>query len=450
MLSKFDLTAQLFTMNDTCNVTLETLTTLPCGRHPGWLEQANHRGKFDIIWTCTFTIFISTYTILCLNIPAPDDTWWTVTRRRLMWMGLGIMGPEIVLTYAAGQWSRAHYSLDAFHATGYGKWTLRHAFFADIGGFQLCISGRPPFPVNAKQLHWLIINGHVEYPSIITQEIRDRSKQDSVAKIITGFQISFLIIQLIGRAAQHLSIIALELNALGIVVCSLMTSYAWLRKPVDIVSAVPMTTQSKIENITAGASWKNTPLDFVDENGPGWAMNVQPFMGMPSIPPERPIKRIPNDRFPMDAYGKQEYLLCIATIIFAAVHVAGWNYSFPSATERILWRVSSMLLFSVTVAFWILETMASWKRLGRWKLLYLSVFHRDRIEEFKLKRAMAEPEVKGPSQLPLPWEFWSILPLALVYGMARCYLILEGALELRSAPADVFLTVEWTQFWPHA
>lgn len=436
-------------MSNTCNITLETLTSLPCGRHHGWIEQANHRGTFDIVWSCLFTVFISTYTILCLNVPAPNDTWWAVARRRLMWMGLGIMGPEIVLTYAAGQWSRAHHSLEAFRASGYTGWTLRHAFFADMGGFQLCAPGSPPFPINAKQLHWLVVNRHVDYPSITAEQIRDRSKQDSVAKVVTGFQISFLIIQLIGRAAQHLSITALELNALGIVVCSLMTSYAWLHKPVDIAAAVPICTSSKMEDITGCATWKNTPLDSVDENGPGWAMNIQPFMGMPVIHPERPIKRIPNDRFPMDAYGNQEYLLCLATIIFAAVHVAGWNYSFPSTTERVLWRTSSMLLFTVTVAFWILETMASWKRLGRWKLLYLSVFRRDRVDEFKHTRAAAVPEIQEPSQLPLPWEFWSILPLALLYGTARCYLIAEGFLELRSAPADAFATVDWTNFWPH-
>ncbi|OTA55990.1 hypothetical protein K449DRAFT_387755 [Hypoxylon sp. EC38] len=53
-------------------------------------------------------------------------------------------------------------------------------------------------------------------------------------------------------------------------------------------------TQVNITAIAGVTSWRNTPLDFIDENGPGWSMNVQPFMGMPVIPPDRPIRRIPN------------------------------------------------------------------------------------------------------------------------------------------------------------
>lgn len=55
-----------------------------------------------------------------------------------------------------------------------------------------------------------------------------------------------------------------------------------------------------------GRAWTTTPLDFVDANGPGWAMKVQPFMGMPVLPRERPL---PN------AYKVQEYLLCLATLL---------------------------------------------------------------------------------------------------------------------------------------
>jgi len=294
-----------------------------------------------------------------------------------------------------------------------------------------------------------VSTGHIDAPSATSDDIRDRSKQDSLAKLITGFQIGFLVVQLIGRAAQDLTITVLELNTLGIVVCSLMTSYTWLRKPVDVFRPIPIIPRGSIDDITGSRPWTNTPLDFVDENGPGWAMNIQPFMHMPVIPPERPITRIPNDRFPMNAYGNQEYLLCLATIIFSAVHVAGWNYSFPSRTEQMLWRISSMILFGITVAFWVLETIASWTRLGRWKLLYLMMFHHDQVDAFKQARSDKIPEVKQPTQLPLPWEFCTILPLALLYGLARGFLIVEGFLELRYAPADAFVTVDWCGFWPH-
>lgn len=436
-------------MTSTCRLPVETLTSLPCGRVRFWVDQADHRGTFDIVWSTVFTMFICTYTILCLNVPAPKDTWWKILRRRIMWMGLGILGPEFVLTFAAGQWSRARQSVEDFRDSGYIGWNIRHAFFADMGGFVLCAQGCQPFPLNAKQLHWLVVNGHVAYPQVPDDEIRDRSKQDTVAKLVTAFQVGYLVVQTIGRRAQDLTITALELNTLAVVVCSLMTSYTWLRKPVDVQSPTRIEAHSSMEAIHDFRSWSHTPLDFVDENGPGWAMNIQPFMKMPVIEPERPIQRIPNDRFPMNAYGNQEYYLCFATLIFSAVHVAGWNFSFPSRTEQILWRVSSMLLFGITVAFWILETVASWKRLGRWKLLYLAIFKRDKMEEFRRARAEKLPEATEPTVLPLPWEFWTIFPLALLYGFARMFLLVEGFAELRAAPSSAFVSVNWSQYWPH-
>jgi hypothetical protein len=49
-------------------------------------------------------------------------------------------------------------------------------------------------------------------------------------------------------------------------------------------------------------------------------------MGLPVISAQRPVQRIPNDRFPLNPYGVQEYFLCFATLLFTAIHVAGWNF----------------------------------------------------------------------------------------------------------------------------
>lgn len=67
----------------------------------------------------------------------------------------------------------------------------------------------------------------------------------------------------------------------------------------------------------------------------------------------------------MNPYGAQEYCVRFATLLFTGMHIAGWNFAFSNQLERILWRVTSLILFGVTAAFWALETMASWVRLGR-------------------------------------------------------------------------------------
>ncbi|KAF2134702.1 hypothetical protein P153DRAFT_392026 [Dothidotthia symphoricarpi CBS 119687] len=421
-------------------------------RVSGWVQQPNGRGTFDILWTCLATIGISTYTMLCLNIPAPKDSYARIIGRRLLWMLLGILGPEFVLTYAAGQWSRAKWSVKAFQDSGYGDWHMRQAFFADMGGFVLHTQDdSKPFPLNAAQLHWLVHHKYIEYPTISKQEVWDKSKQDTFTKVVTAFQVSYLIIQCTARAARGLDITTLELNALAIVVCSLMTSYAWLHKPADVHTPVHIYSTKALKDMIGNLDWELTPLDHVDLNGPAYSVNVQPFMKMPVIPPERPIQRIPNDGFPMNPYGVQEYLLCFATLLFTGIHVAGWNSDFPTAVERLLWRISSLVLFGITVAFWVFETVASWTRLGRWRILYLYLVDTEGLEKHRtrMKRRQTLQPKRKMSELPLTWEFAMIAPMAIIYGVARSYLFVGAFAELRCASATAFVSVEWTDFIPN-
>jgi hypothetical protein len=432
------------------NATDEATQFSSSARVNTWISQPNYRGTFDIIWTSLVTIFISTYSMLCLNVPAPKDTHLKKTGRRLLWMSLGILGPEFPLTYAAGQWSRAKHSVVKFKAYSLGDWHMRQAFFADMGGFVFHPKDGDPFPLNADQLHWLVVNGFVDYPNVTQKEIWDKSKQDTFTKVVTAFQISYLIIQCAARAIQRLAITTLELNALAIVVCSLMTSTFWLHKPADVSTPIHIYSGKTLAEITLNREWKLTPLDFVDENGPGYSANVQPFMKMPVIPPERPIQRIPNDRFPMNPYGVQEYFLCFATLLFTAIHVAGWSFSFPTSIEQLLWRVSSLLLFGITTAFWLFETAASWTRLGRWKTLYLFIFNHKGLAQHRTRMANRSATIARQSkQLPLPWEFATITPLAIIYGVARFYLIAEAFAELRSLDGTAYVNINWTSFLPH-
>lgn len=431
---------------------LESTTDVPASwRVRGWVEEPNVRGSFEILWTSLVTIFLCTHSMLILNMAAPNDTQWAIARRRVLWMAIAILGPEFPLTFAAGQWSRACQSVMAFKSLG-GRWTMRHAFFADMGGFVLCPRDSKPFPLNTKQLLWLVVNKKVERPLVTAEELWDRSKQTRLVRVIMSVQTGYFVVQCIARVQQGLAVTTLELNTLAIVVCSLITNMVWLHKPSEVSIPIKITTPFSSEELCGGQQWQLTPLDFVDENGPGYSVNIQPFMRMPVINSERPIQRIPNDRFPTDPHGCQEYSLCFATLVFTAVHVAGWRIGFPSRIEETLWRASSLLLFGITAVFWVLETIASWFRLGRWERLYLRLFAKGRLPEFERRqlrrRQTADTKPKAP--LPQPWEFWTITPLAVIYGIARMYLIVEAFLEFRNMPASAFLNVRWSAYIPHA
>jgi hypothetical protein len=59
---------------------------------------------------------------------------------------------------------------------------MRHAFFADMGGFILRSPDEVDFPIDAAQLFYLVSRGYIEYPDIAKEEIDDRNKSDSLAR----------------------------------------------------------------------------------------------------------------------------------------------------------------------------------------------------------------------------------------------------------------------------
>ena len=194
--------------------------------------------------------------------------------------------------------------------------------------------------------------------------------------------------------------------------------------------------------------YKQTPLDFIDDLCPSWSLNVRPFMNMPVTPFERPISRLGNDRLP-NLKGYQESILCAATLLYAAIHLLGWNFEFPTRTEKIMWRVCSMFLFGNTVAFWVFETSAAWYRIGRLQRFLGCIFWESEPADVERSKLFGEEAAKLPKQLPLKAEFWSIFPLACTYTAARLYMIIEVFLGLRAMDASGYLTVQWAMWVPH-
>ena len=140
-------------------------------------------------------------------------------------------------------------------------------------------------------------------------------------------------------------------------------------------------------------------------------------------------------------------VLFVATLIYAAIHVSAWDWTFPSAIEKILWRLASMILFGSTIAFWIFESIAVWYRYnGGEKYLYKFLNKLDRLEDVEKLRL---EKANNPGKLPLRGEFWSIFPLALIYAIARTYLLVEAFVGLRNLEASAYMNVNWAVYLPH-
>src|SRR5277367_1176358 len=120
----------------------------------GWTQSPNRRGTINLLWSCLFTVFLCTWTVLCLNVPARDDGFWVQIRRKARWSLIAVFGPEFLVSFAIGQWTSARRSVAAFRELDHPEWTIRHAYYSDMGGFILQTKDFKAFPVNSVQMHW--------------------------------------------------------------------------------------------------------------------------------------------------------------------------------------------------------------------------------------------------------------------------------------------------------
>ncbi|KAI1843545.1 hypothetical protein JX265_007329 [Neoarthrinium moseri] len=341
--------------------------------------------------------------------------------------------------FAVAQWNQARASVAEMKELGEEDWTLTHAFYANAGGFLLHTPDCPPFPINAKSIHYLCSKRWIECPRVSRHDIWDRSKADKFAKLVALTQAAWLVTQVIARAVQNLAITPLELFAVAFVVPTLATAFFWANKPQDVNQATTIKISSSVSEIiqTAGEAakrpWSDTPLDFIEKpSWNNWARRpvFKYFGGLRT----RPIDRIPND-YVAPPSGRQSIIVWVVSVIHAAVHVAGWSFSFPTRAEVLIWRCSSIVLLLFMITGGLIPVLST-KPWFNFKFTLLWVWERS---------------IQGPNPTWVQRYLLDVVSeLAYVmYIIARILILAEICITFRSLPASAYDTVNWTAFLPH-
>ena len=355
-------------------------------------------------------------------------------------MVAAIVVPEVVTASAFAQRIAARDSVRSMTSMGQ-DWTMPHAFYLNMGGVWLQPKESRPFPINATQLSYLVASGHMELPRITKKEIWDKSKADKFAKIVACGQILWLVLQCLERAVQHLPITTLEIATIGFAIPSLATFMLWFYKPADIEvpTLVPVveSTVELLEHLSPlKYSWRQTPLDFIDTvNSPSFTSEI--ILKAPHWPGRNsfvgPSTRIRNDVFALK-YSKLDQLFVFAVWAgYAGVHLSAWNFSFPSHTELIMWRVASLTMAGSMFVFWITSNRKSYLLVS-----YLWPRKRKQMEKISAERAKVST---------IQVLLGAVTVVA--YVTARMCLIVQVFLCLRKLPLGAFQIVDWANFLPH-
>lgn len=286
------------------------------------------------------------------------------------------------------------------------------------------------FAITGRQLHYLVSKKYLEVPTITREEILDKSNADLLAKALALIQTTWFVSQCIGRLAQKLSITLLEVTTLAIVISTLPAFYFWQHKPLCIgvpTVLVPNKTMAVIlqeAGDIAQRAFRVTPLDFVEP----CMSTTQHICGHPVgrfVRRKWPLERLPNDRDGRTG-TRLKLILGLDTLLYCALHVLAWNTSLPTKAERIIWRVSVLVMGTTVGIGGIAEVVAG--QFENNMTTFLTT-----INEYKLR---------------WPHKLMFLIPGA-VYFTGRFCMIAVIIASLRSLPISCFRTVRWSTFLPH-
>ena len=408
----------------------------------------------------------------------PQWSRWKWLFHKTLLFCLGVLGPEFVLGLALGQWVSAHRSVEEFKSSGYPQWSITHAFLADMGGFVLHARDWVPFPLNAKQVHYLVAEGYIPFSAVGLDKrvISDRNKGDGMVRVITVFQILWFSLNCLGRAIQHLAITTLELTTLSFIICTLGTYVFWAHKPMDVGTAIVLEPNTTIADILIRAGdkakepYKSTPLDFVCSDLWSWRLywvygiNILRKIGIVVPTKRRPIDKIPDDNFP--PLGPRGLAIFFPfSMAYAAVPICGWNFYFPTRIERILWRTSSLTMMVCIIIAWIVDQY-SWHigpALKKYRTRCWPFVENPHSEETprrptsgflaKARSIAASLRNNSPDYDPaLDVPLKALIPYAifgLIYTLARGSILIQDLVNLRTLPRSAYDTVNWSGFLPH-
>jgi hypothetical protein len=136
--------------------------------------------------------------------------------------------------------------------------------------------------------------------------------------------------------------------------------------------------------------------------------------------------------------GGSMFITC--AFLYGGINAASWNEHFPTTAERLLWRISSLLVMCAAIVFVLMFGVV-----GSMRVEIEEISHKIPKSKKTLTRQISRIlEV----YIPLIMSIFAIAVCSF-YLAARFYLVFEAFIGLRELPVEVYRTPNWIEYLLH-
>jgi hypothetical protein len=247
--------------------------------------------------------------------------------------------------------------------------------------------------LNARQLVVAIERGVISrLPQLSEDELEDKNKGDYILKVLALLQIVWMLVQLLVRWSNKRPVSQLEVMTLSFAACAVILYALGLSRPqgVETPTMVPA-KRASLEDMRAILEARSSVLRIV-----------------------RRLYTMPNNTI----HGPTNAFLIgtgLGAVLFGGLHLIAFDFTFPTAIEKELWRVSSVVAVLMPFSPFTLVSIA----------LCLGYFiHPAFMDEDSILWSV--------------WVGFSYAAPVLAYIFARLFLMVESFRSLYYQPIDVF------------
>lgn len=347
------------------------------------------------------------------------------------------------------------------------NWTTSHKYYTSMGGFCLVRRSRKgdsqddfQAPIGTdidteilgylapKAMYQLLYSKRIGLQALPSaDDICDKGKADGVIKAFALLQIVWVLIQSIARAIQHLPLTTLEITTLAYIPCAVFLFYLWWDKPYD-VSVPTMLDVSAF--VSATSFWNQLSWQEVVSNDHNSSQNHRPEGERHPIT----ITRYQTYRMTRECWAALRSTLApinrlgllssSVLLIVGGIHLAAWNFSFPSTYEMWAWRAASLTITLSIPLSWLLTRICS----SILETGFRALGGVDTVPDDNFWLGVGRGEngkTVCEERMAVVFQGFGVG----LYALARLYLLGEVFASLRAVPKGVYETPDWTMFIPH-